>query len=318
MRGLYNMLPNFICPGSAKSATTTLFDILKDHSDIYLPSVKETNFFAYEHLYAKGLKWYEKEFYPSTKGKKVIGDISTGYMQYAPVAANRIKEVLGSDVKFVFLLRNPVDRAYSHYCMIRYNNDKPEPEFDSIINNIVKMEIKLNHKDYIELSKGYRHICHEDMNKWRYMTYLHNGFYSKIIREYLKHFPINNMKFILFENFIKDPKKTVKKVLKFLNIDENLELDYFKKVNSSGIVKNYRINDILHQIANNKVLSSVLYKLLGHKNVIKGYYYIKNKNRAKHKPPKINETTILKLKEFYHKDICELENLINTDLSNWK
>jgi hypothetical protein len=63
------MLPNLICPGAAKSATTTLFDILKNHPEIFLPNLKETNFFAYDHLYRFGLKCYEKEFYSLVRGR---------------------------------------------------------------------------------------------------------------------------------------------------------------------------------------------------------------------------------------------------------
>ena len=107
-------LPNFMCIGAAKSGTTSLYDILKQHSDIFLPSFKEPHFFDIPSVYQNGIEWYEKTYFQSVKNEKCIGDFSPTYLfdEHAP---ERILNDLGDNVKFIIILRNPVDRAYSHY-----------------------------------------------------------------------------------------------------------------------------------------------------------------------------------------------------------
>jgi len=112
------MLPNLICPGAAKSGTTTLYDLLRQHPDVLMSSKKEANFFVQN--YQKGKEWYEKLYFSGWKDEKIIGDITPSYMSFKYVA-KRIHDMLGNGIKFIFLLRNPVTRAYSHYWMTRRN-----------------------------------------------------------------------------------------------------------------------------------------------------------------------------------------------------
>ena len=107
-------LPNFMCIGASKSGTTSLYDILKQHSDIFLPSFKEPHFFDIPLVYQNGIEWYKKTYFQSVKNEKCIGDFTPTYLfdEHAP---ERILNDLGVNMKFIIILRNPVDRAYSHY-----------------------------------------------------------------------------------------------------------------------------------------------------------------------------------------------------------
>lgn len=108
------MLPNFICPGAQKCGTTSLYRTLKQHPDIYLPPIKEVRFFM-DRYYSNRREKYQK-FYRDYGGQRVIGDIIPDYMCEENVP-RRIYDVLGKDVKFIFMLRNPADRAFSQYRM---------------------------------------------------------------------------------------------------------------------------------------------------------------------------------------------------------
>ena len=103
-----DMLPNFICPGAQKSATTTLYEILKQHPDIYLPYKKELRFFSGDY-WDRGIDWYEQQ-YEDYDGEKIVGDISPNYMRKQKIA-ERIYTTLGPDIKLLFMLRNPADRG---------------------------------------------------------------------------------------------------------------------------------------------------------------------------------------------------------------
>ena len=70
-------LPNLICPGAQKSGTTTLFDILVQHPEIYKPKIKEQHFFDLN--YDKGMNYYS-QFYEEVKDEKYIPDFSPFYL----------------------------------------------------------------------------------------------------------------------------------------------------------------------------------------------------------------------------------------------
>jgi hypothetical protein len=107
-------LPSFFVVGAQKAGTTSLQDWLSQHPDICLPDIKETGFFNRDDVYIRGISWYVKQF-PKCRSADVMGEINPEYM-FCKKAAFRIREWIKSP-KIIFLLRNPVDRAYSHYRM---------------------------------------------------------------------------------------------------------------------------------------------------------------------------------------------------------
>ncbi len=113
------MLPNFIIVGSAKSATSSLAQRLSEHPDAFICSPKEPNFFSTH--WDKGLPWYESLF-ASSEAYQAIGEASVGYT-YFPHNSNvpkRIHETLG-DIRYVYLVRNPIQRIISHLHMLKRN-----------------------------------------------------------------------------------------------------------------------------------------------------------------------------------------------------
>ena len=122
--GPFRIFPNFFIIGAAKCGTTSLYDYLTQHPCIHSSLTKEPRYF--DKYYYRGLNWY-KTHYPSslkkwvaTKIKKkpfVVVDATPRYLDH-PHTPDRIKEIVPS-AKFVVLLRNPIDRAYSHYWYCR-------------------------------------------------------------------------------------------------------------------------------------------------------------------------------------------------------
>lgn len=106
---------DFLLIGAHKSATTTLYQQLRTHPEIYLPAVKEIGFFAVDELYQRGLPFYYEQWFRDAGLRPCWGEASVGYMQ-ADCAAARIARHLPR-VKLVATLRNPIERAYSHYRM---------------------------------------------------------------------------------------------------------------------------------------------------------------------------------------------------------
>ena len=104
------MLPTFFIAGAAKAGSSTLYKYLATHPDIFMAKDKEPAFFT-KH-YHKGDRWYESLF-ASAQISQAIGEATVEYMvdHDAPL---RIQKRLPM-AKFIFILRNPSDRAWSHY-----------------------------------------------------------------------------------------------------------------------------------------------------------------------------------------------------------
>ena len=93
-------LPNFMCIGASKSGTTTLYDILRQHPDIFIPSYKEPHFFDSPIVFERGVDWYENTYFRNVKNRKCIGDFTPSYL-FEGKAPQRILRALGKDVKFI-------------------------------------------------------------------------------------------------------------------------------------------------------------------------------------------------------------------------
>jgi len=191
--------PNFLCVGTQKAGTTSLYNILKQHSQIFLPDKKELHFFDWQENFEKGTEYYFKIFQNSEK-YLARGEITPNYI-YKEYVPKRIFDILGKDVKLIFMLRNPSSRAFSNYKM-RVGRGFEKKSF----NEVIKIEIN-------ELNKKTYKLEH---------NYINRGFYDVQIKRFLDIFERKNMFFIHFEeDFLQNREQTIKNLFNFLEVDEN-------------------------------------------------------------------------------------------------
>lgn len=204
--------PSFICIGAMKAGTSSLAAWLFQHPNIQRPirTRKEINYFDIH--YQKGLKWYQACF-PTAKSLhegKITGDISPGYL-FHPNAAKRISEIL-PDAKIIVLLRNPVNRAISHYFHeIRHKNEDLDilKAFETEESRIApELDYLQNHPDY-------------SSPNLRRFSYKQRGHYSDQIQRFFQYFPKKNFLIIKSEDLFQNPEGNIKEVYKFLNVDFN-------------------------------------------------------------------------------------------------
>lgn len=207
------MCINFLGVGAQKSGTTTLYCILKQHPDIFMAKCKEIHFFDNDNNYSKGVSWYKNTHFNNTGEAKAIGEITPAYMFLDHIPQNILKD-LGGNIKFIFMLRNPVDRSYSNYKMELGRGNEAES-----FSRAIELE-----NERIVKSQGMK----------KTYGYIQRGFYARQIRNYLKYFPKENMIFIIFEEFIKDPSRLSKKIFDFLGVRSDIEIDYNIKANASN------------------------------------------------------------------------------------
>jgi len=180
------LLPNFIIIGAMKSGTTSLANYLKEHPDIFVSDPKEPGFFDERIAWNKGIEWY-RSLFENAKSCKAIGEASTHYtkMPYHPRVVEKIKKII-PNVKFIYIMRDPIDRAISHYWhMVHYHNEtKP-------------IEKALSPKSpYVFYSK-----------------------YKYQMRFYFEEFPKERYLFLLYDDLVKNPKEVVKLCFEFLEVD---------------------------------------------------------------------------------------------------
>ena len=107
-------LPNFVIVGAARSGSTSLYRDLRAHPQVFLPERKELHFF--DKHWDLGLDWYQAQ-YAGAGGQAALGDATPTYM-YKAHAVDRMAATLPG-ARLIAILRNPVDRAYSHFWMNR-------------------------------------------------------------------------------------------------------------------------------------------------------------------------------------------------------
>ena len=121
------MLPNFLVIGAMKAGTTSLYEYLRLHPQVYVPDTKELNFFLAEYTgthplrppeqtnWRRGLDWYASQFRASA-GATAIGEVSPNYTKFPhyPGAPERIHDLI-PDVRLIYVVRHPLERLRSHY-----------------------------------------------------------------------------------------------------------------------------------------------------------------------------------------------------------
>ncbi len=278
-------LPNFLCIGAERSGTTWLYEVLKNHPEVYLyPYLKEINFFS-EH-YHKGLNWYQQFFVDSKKTSyKAIGDISPQYF-HKKEAPSRISNDLPG-IRFILILRNPVYRAFSEYT------------YNKLILNIEDTFMEFLQK--------------------RVRAY-EIGFYSKHIKRWFEAFPEDQFLIFIFEEMMQKKINSLKKISNFLDIQFKL-IDMNKvmsKIHSSDIPRFHGLYTQGYKVANKineYLISKDLYLISSN---LKRFKKLFDLFSIKSEKEKIDQILQKKLYLMYREDILELEKILGRDLNHWK
>lgn len=293
------ILPNFICVGAQKSGTTTLHDILVQHPDIYLPEIKETKYFHKDEKYSKGLNFYYKEFFYGHKNEKRIGEIDPEYLYFRKVP-ERIAKDLGSDEKFIFIFRNPADRAYSHYLMSKKRGYEELSFNEAIDQEIDRLKVDEFHQNNF--------------------SYISRGYYAEQLERYLTLFPKKNMFFIIFElDFLENKEKTIQKLLDFLEVDSTVELNLNLQSNKSSDLRFPKIRNFLNKPSLAKsIIKIILFhdKLRG--SVADGLRRFTFRfQKPVDKPRLTDEEKQMLIQKYFVQDIKRLEEQIDRKLDCW-
>lgn len=301
---------NFLCVGFAKCGTTTLHDILKQHNDIYLPIIKEPLYYYNREFYSKGFNWYKNRFYPHNAKQTCIGEINP--LITLKENAKKVYQDFGDKLKIIFIMRNPVDRAFSHF---KYSDrnifidiDKKSLSHGERFDYIVSQLLGVKNNQFYLMNTPYKHI-------------ITTGNYYNIINQYLQYYNRKNIKFLIFEEFINNPEIVCKELFHFLGININNDINYRIKSNEGNRIKRNEtlgvICNFILQIRNNIILHTPYlgetFDLLLNK-----LYYIFSLLLTKKDNDKTKMSTHTRkmLEDYYREDKNHLTELIGKNLDN--
>lgn len=209
-------LPDFIVIGAAKSGTTSLYALLDQHDDIFMPVIKEPEFFARDDLYNGGLAAYEATYDAAKPGQR-IGEASTLYTlsPLFPKTAARIAKHCPK-AQLIFIMRQPVDRAYSFYIQLIKNYQNTTKDY--AVHRTFEEFIDPNRGPSVAgadkvISPVNAHL--PDVSE----LCLAGSDYVQQIEAYLEHFDRSQMLFLKFEDFVADRQKTTNAITDFLGLD---------------------------------------------------------------------------------------------------
>jgi hypothetical protein len=296
-------LPDFLLAGSAKCGTTTIFQYLQRQSSVFLPELKEPFYFSFgnekptytDARFNSKVIWKTEEYlalFQNAKSTQLIGDASTSYLYTAEKTIQNVKSLYkekASDLKIIVILRNPTERAFSHYT--------------HLIRNGIE---KLNFSEAITP----QNIEQRSREMWGfdYTGYGMYGAQMEVFKNFFKHI------LVLDYEELSQPNQMMEKIYTFLDIKNPVKVEEKIEANPSGVpkskfvtalIRSKRFKKILKQITPSKALP-IFQKMkdsLLKKSIVK---------------PKISEQDNQYLREFFRKDIEQLERILNKNFNSWK
>ncbi len=286
------MLVDFFIVGAPKAGTTSLFYYLNKNKGICMSSIKEPNFFSsqelkiqkiyYDSLILDNLKEYERIFTPKNK-QQIIGEASVSYLFY-PNVANRIFDY-NPRSKIIIILRDPVERAFSHYSMdLRLGHVKQS--LDELF------DLGLNNKDNLF-----------------FQQYILLGQYYEQVNRYIEVFGRENICVKFYDELKLDASSFYSDILKFLQQENDHNIDFNQPFNKSKLPSNKFIKWLYSWPIIRKI--SLIFLPLSVIEFINIKFFKENNNI-------ITNDLKSKLHSFFLEDIEKLEKLLSKDLNSWK
>lgn len=268
--------PDFIIIGAMKSATSSLHTQLSLQDGIFMSSPKEPNFFSDDEIYDRGTDWY-KNIFSEAENSDICGESSTHYTKIPtfPYTISRIQDNI-TRVKFVYVVRHPIDRLISHYI-----HEWSQNVIKCDINEAVNL-----HPELVEYS-----------------------LYHKQIAPYIEAFGRDAILIIAFQQIIHSPQKTLERICAHVGYDKSPTwvIEEKSKNISSQRIRSFPFYDLL-------VKSNIATAVRRHLVPKQLRAAIKNQLVIGHRP-ELNAATQLKLENIFDEDLQQLNEVIDIALT---
>ncbi|HAE34638.1 MAG: sulfotransferase domain-containing protein [Chitinophagales bacterium] len=310
-------LPTFIVVGANKGGTTSLFHYLQQHPEVYLSPLKEPHYFskdidpeqfskgfahnklrdiaAYvsgpmtDHKHAGFVRSWDHycKLFKFANGAKAIGELSTSYL-YSSAAAREIREALG-DIRIIICLRNPINRAYSHYRMNLWTGNSKAKTFMQALREDQTHEPKV---------WGNAHL------------YVEIGLYYEQVKRYYEQFSPDHIKIIFSQELRKHPEKVVRDLYEFIGVNPDFQPDTTGRFNEVYTPKFKGLTWFLNKTG----IRPMIKRLSGQRMK---QAVVKTMFRNKEDKGSMTDEERNYLADIYREDVDQLSKLIGCDLNHW-
>lgn len=278
-------LPNVFIAGAQKSGTTTLHRLLESHPQAYTPADRqEIHFFDLEDNFRRGVDWY-RSLFAGWNGEAVIFQTSPMYI-YRPEVPARIAETC-PEARFIFILRNPVERAYSHY----WHEIRAGSERLSFEDALAREPDRLRRGPAAQ----------------RRFSYVDRGRYAAQLSRFFDQFPRERIQVHLTEDLKADPVAVARPMTEFLGLPEDT---WIERIGEREWHRNPG------QVPRLRWLQRVIYPVREHAPWL--HFLVNLVNLRNTRYPPMAATTRARLHSELAGEIEALEHLIGRDLSAWR
>jgi hypothetical protein len=290
---MHEIWPNFYLVGAAKAGTTSIYTYLSKHPDVFFPAIKEPHFFTQVRpasaqrflIEAVSKRSTYLRLYARAAGRSVIGDASPSYLWH-PEVPQRIRTEV-PHAKITIILRDPVERAYSHYLMDYREGAQDRPFYEALIDDMERTD------------KGWG------------VSYLYCelGLYAEQVQRYLEMFKPERVKVLMFDDFRRDPRTALRELANFLSLDPSplADINTSRKYNSYAAPR----NRYLRRIAGAKFSRMLGQAVVPHR--LGAYIFERFFLKQAPKPP-VDPRARKLLCSLYEPELVKLERLLDREL----
>ncbi|MGC1310020.1 MAG: sulfotransferase [Phormidesmis sp.] len=300
-------LPNFLIFGVQKAGTTSIYNYLREHPQVFMSPHKETEFMGRDPAKRSAIASSEPQTKLTPGGRRriltvedyealfddvtdetAIGEASPNYLFAHSRAVPQIQRYV-PQAKLIAVLRNPVDRAYSDYLMhVR--------------------EMVGNRKPLAEQVRTSAQSSHT----------LLKGFYYEGLKHFIDTFGTQQVKVFLYDDLQRDPAGLMRELYAFIGVDSDFEADTTRRQQTAQVPKNLRINQLLRTKNPLRSLAGAMLKILmpeAARQKLRSRLIAANSQGKAGLP--LSEGDRALLENYYREDILRLQALLNRDLSAW-
>jgi hypothetical protein len=298
--------PNFILIGAAKSGTTSLTNYLRQHPQVFFSTPKEPRYFSWFGLEEFG-QWplrfqaasrvvkTEAEYlalFAAARPEQIA--IGEGSVQYLWSGAERVATRIAAQlpqVRLIAILRQPADRAYSNYLHAIRSG------YETLGSLQVAIEAEAQR-------------CRDGWSP--FYRYYSKGLYADQLRPYLAHFSRQQLLFLRYEAFRRDPQAVLRQVYRHLGIDESFQADTTVRYLEAIYPRDPRIARFVHHPHPLKNLVKWMLPLDVRSRLARAFLRLTAAPQ-----PGLDPAYRQELTERYRPSILALQDLLGEDFSDW-
>ncbi len=289
-------VPDIYIIGAQKSGTTTLYDWLAQHPEIFAhPLAKDFPYFSNDITFSEG----ENHFFSFTRDapeyQLVLGGEANA--MYALTGPARMYELMPSS-RLLVILRNPVDRAFSAYCYA----------VERLMENRT-----FEHAIRVEI-EGMKYPPEDALQR----DYLAHGHYAQQLKNLYHFFSPAQVKVTIFEDLIQEPQKYLSEIFQFINVSEYVIPCVRTKNQTKGGYRSRLLAKLIHERPSSKVIRSIGRVIIPYSLRTGIRRKLVDINRVSKPKPEFHDHVLRLLENYYKEEVAELQSLLGKDIISWQ